>query len=123
MDSGTKANIDKLDRLHIRKIRCVEYCLDARNRREITDLYHRYNLEPLVMRRKHNLLKLMYNESKQPVNIDIYRPHMELRSSKNVKMNHKFTRIGKIKKVPIIGACRSGTNCRRKCNLLRAKGS
>ena len=67
---------------------------------ELTDLYHRYNLEPLAIRRKHNLLKLMYNESKQHVNIDMYRPRMELRSSTNVKMNHKFTRLSKIQKSP-----------------------
>ena len=47
-----------------------------------------------------NLLKLMYNESKQDVNINMYRPRMELRSSRNVKMNRKFTRLSKIQKSP-----------------------
>ena len=46
------------------------------------------------------MLKLLYNESKQDVNIDMYRPRMELRSSKNVKTNRKFTRLSKIQKSP-----------------------
>ena len=100
IDFGTKINIDKLDRLQVRTIRCIENCLNMDKRCDLSDLYNRYNLEPLDMRRKRNLLKLMYNESKQDVNIDMYRPRMELRSSKNVKMNRKFTRLSKIQKSP-----------------------
>ena len=40
----------------------------------------------------------MYNESKSDLNIDMYIPQMMLKSSQNVKMNHKFTRLTKIKK-------------------------
>ena len=42
----------------------------------------------------------MYSESKLERNIDMYRPHMQLLSSGNVKMNHKFTRLTKIQKSP-----------------------
>ena len=89
--SGIKANIDKLDWLQVRNLRCIEYRFDVDGRRELPDLYHRYKLEPLVERRKRNLVKLMYSESKNDANIDMYRPTMELRSS-----NHKFTRLMKM---------------------------
>ena len=59
-----KANIDKLDRLQTRIIRCIEYCLDVDKRRDLPDLYHKYNLEPLDIKGKRNLVKLMYSESK-----------------------------------------------------------
>ena len=93
-------NIVKLDRLQVRGIRCIEYCLDEGKRKDISVLYYRYNLEPLANRRKRNLLKLMYTESKNERNIDEYCPHMQLRSSGNVKMNHKFTRLTNIQKSP-----------------------
>ena len=100
IDSGVQANIDKLDRLQVRTIRCIEYRLGVDKRMNLPELYHRYNLEPLQVRRKRNLLKLMYNESKNHANIDLYRPSMVLRSAKNVKMNHKFTRLTKIQRSP-----------------------
>ena len=44
------------------------------------------------------MLKLMYDESMYDGNIDMYRPCMELRSSENIKMKHKFTRLSKVQK-------------------------
>ena len=84
----------------MRTIRCIEYCLEAERRMDLKDLYHKYKLEPLDMRRKRNLLKMMISESKQDTNIDVTRPCMTLRSSNNVKMKHKFTRLSKIQKSP-----------------------
>ena len=49
---------------------CIEYRLDVNKHVDLSKLYHRYNLEPLKMQRKRNLLKLMYNESKSDVNTD-----------------------------------------------------
>ena len=100
IDSGIKANIDRLDRLQTRTIRCIEYQLDRTKRRDLNMLYKRYKLEPLESRRKRNLVKLMYSESKNPLNRDNYRPKIVLRSSKSVKMSHKFTRLTKIQKSP-----------------------
>ena len=100
IDSGSKANIDRLNRLQIRTLRCIEYRLDPTQRLGIADLYHRYHLEPLDKRRKRNLLKILFKESKNECNIDMYRPERTLRSSKNVKLNHKFTRLTKIQQSP-----------------------
>ena len=80
IDSGTKAYVDELDRLQIRSIRCIEDQFDPDKPKDLDTPYNKYKLEPLNTRRKRNLVKLMYSESKNPVNIDMYRPHMVLRS-------------------------------------------
>ena len=78
----------------MRALRCIEYRLDVKNRLEI--IYHRYKLEPLETRRKRNLLKIMYNESRKETNIDVY--YRVLQSTSNAKLNHKSTRLSKIQK-------------------------
>ena len=98
VDSGIKVNIDKIDRLQNRSLRCVKYCLDATKRKSMGDLYHKFNVETLSMRRQRNLLKIVYGESKDNVNIDTYRPRMTLRSARSVKLNHKFTKLSKLQK-------------------------
>ena len=100
VDSGSKGNIEKLGRLYTRSVRCVEYRSNVRNRLKIDDLYVKYKLETLENRRKKNLLKIMYKESKVDGNIDMYRPQQVLGSTKNVKLKHKFTRLTKIQRSP-----------------------
>ena len=63
-------------------------------------MYHRYKLEALEKRRKRNLLKIMYKESKTNTNIDVYRSERVLPSTNNVKMKHKFTKLTKIQRSP-----------------------
>ena len=100
VDSGTKVIVDRLDRLHTRALRCIEYRHEVDNGMNITELYHRYNLESLETRRKRHLLKIMFIESKSETNIDVYHPQMVLRSTLNVKMKHKFTRLTKVLRSP-----------------------
>ena len=96
--TGTKAYVDRLDRLQTRTIRCIEYQFDPDKRKDLDSLYTKYRLETVEARRKRNLVKLMYSESKNPASIDMYRPQMVLRSHNSVKLNHKFTRKTKIQK-------------------------
>ena len=114
IDSGSKVNIDRLNRLQVRTMRCVEY-LDPTKRLDIEHLYHRYNLEPLDKRHKRKLLKILFNESKKECNIDMFRPERILRSCKNVKLNHKFTRLTKIQQSPYYMGCIYGMNCPKRC--------
>ena len=58
IDLGTKSSVDRIDRLYVRAIRCVEYRLDVNSRSSIENLYQRYKLEPLGIRRKRNLLNI-----------------------------------------------------------------
>ena len=48
--------------------------MDVKTRLNMEDLYHKYHVESLECRRKKNLLKIMYKESKVDANIDMYRP-------------------------------------------------
>ena len=98
VESSNKAIIDRLDRLHTRALRCIDYQLDLKGGSDIQILYHKYKLEPLESRRKVNLLKIMYSASRDEVNIDMYRPQRVLCSTSNVKLKHKFTRLTKIQK-------------------------
>ena len=100
IDSGTKKNIDKLDNLQTKAIRCIEHQHDTEKRKCMANLYHRFKLEPLKNRRRRNLVKLMYIESKKSVNIEMHRPKMTLRSSNSVKLTHRFTKLTKIQKSP-----------------------
>ena len=52
------------------------------------------------MRRKRSLLRLMYIQSKQSVNINDSKVHMSLRSSNKVKLRVDFTRLTKIQRSP-----------------------
>ena len=89
-------NIEKLNRLYD----SVEYRMDVKSRLNMVDLYHKYHVEPLECRRKKNLLKILYKESKVDANIDMYRPQRVLHSANHVKMKHKFTRLTKIQTSP-----------------------
>ena len=42
----------------------------------------------------------MFIESKSETNIDVYRPQTVLRSTLNVKMKHKITRLTKVLRSP-----------------------
>ena len=45
----------------------------------------------------------MFVESKAEVIIDVYRPQRVLRSTANVKLKHRFTRLTKIQQSPYYG--------------------
>ena len=64
-------------------------------------LYHEFNIEPLVLRRQRNLVKIMYKTGKRDVNVDHERPKMDLRSKAKVKLKNKFTRITKVYNSPL----------------------
>ena len=100
VESGSNINIQKLDILQNRSLRCIENCHDIAKRKTLDELRHVYNVEKLCVRRNRNLLKIMYDESRNIVNIDMYRPKMVLRSADHIKMHHKFTKLTKIQKSP-----------------------
>ena len=85
IDSGTQNNIDKLERIQDRILRTKEYkCVEKRENIDV--LKARYAVEKLCVRRKRNLLKIMFNESHNDDNIDYYRPERVLRSEDKVKI-------------------------------------
>ena len=72
----------------------VEHEIRADKRKDIDET------SILNVRRKRNLLKLMFNHSLEESNIDPYRPEMVLRSQNKVKLKSNFTRITKIQPSP-----------------------
>ena len=101
IDSATKYKTNKLERLHKRAIRTIEYRLDMENRKTLDDLYSRYNLTSLYQRRVEHLLLFMYKISKDATkNIEFQRPKIELRSKNKVKFKFKFTNITKVQNSP-----------------------
>ena len=101
IDSATKYKTNKLERLHKRAIRTIEYRLDMENRKTLDDLYSRYNLTSLYQRRVEHLLLFMYKISKDATkNIEFQRPKIELRSKNKVKFKFKFKNITKVQNSP-----------------------
>ena len=100
IDSGTQCKIEKLERIQDRIMRTIEYVYDVDKRENIDILKVRYNIENLGVRRKRNLLKIMFNQSQNVENIDSYRPDRTLRSCDKIKLKCNFTRITKIQKSP-----------------------
>ena len=102
IDSAIKVKTDRLERLHKRAIRTIEYERVPERKTLLVDLYTRYNLTSLYQRRTEHLLFFMYKIANQtPENLEIQRPKIELRSKNKVKFKNKFTKITKVLNSPL----------------------
>ena len=99
IDSSNVASIDKLEQFQEKCLRLSEYQAPE-NRKDISILKCKYNIDDLKVRKQRSLLQLMYNQSKDFSNLSEERPYMSLRSDKKVKMKSDFTRLTKIQKSP-----------------------
>ena len=66
----------------------------------------RYNLDLLKIRRKRNMLKLMYDQSRENENVHENQCNITLRSVKKIKMKSALilqARLTKVKKSPSTG--------------------
>ena len=101
IDSATFVKTGRLERLHKRAIRTIEYTIDRESRKSFDELYEKYNLTSLYQRRVEHLILFMYKISKIITkNIEVQRPKIELRSRNKVKFKNKFTNIGKVQNSP-----------------------
>ena len=101
VDSGTSDRISRSDHLQEKAVRRIEYCIDKHERKEIDILQEEYNIEPFVLRRKQNLVKIVHKTSKVKANVDISRPKIDLRSKPKVNLKNKFTSITKVYNSPL----------------------
>ena len=92
--------LEKLERLQERFVRLIEYCPAKENREDINTLLSRYNLDSLKTRRKKNLLCLVYDQSRDQVNVQEQTCTIKLRSSNKIKLKSRFTRLTKVQKSP-----------------------
>ena len=100
-DSGSAERIQRLDNLQKKAIRRTEYCALAANRKDVVTLQELYKIEPLRLRRKRNLVKIMYNQSQEENNLKECNLNMELRSAKKVKMKSDFTSKTRVLNSPL----------------------
>ena len=100
IDSGHSAKVEKLERLQEHIVRLIEYRPAKENREDINILLSRYNLDSLKTRRKKNLLCLMYDQSRDHVNVQEQTCTIKLRSSNKIKLKSRFTRLTKVQKSP-----------------------
>ena len=103
VDSGSSDRIKKLDRLQEKAMRRIEYCFDKESRKDIDILQEDFNIESLSLRKKRNLVKIVYCTSKDKVNVDSSRPNIDLRSKPKVKLKKKFTAITKVICIEVYG--------------------
>ena len=101
VESGSSDRIKKLTRLQEKAIRRIEYCFEKESRKEIAVLQSDFNIEPLSLRRKRNLVIIVHKTSKNNVNIESFKPNIALRSKPKVKLKHNFTSITKVYNSPL----------------------
>ena len=80
VDSGSAEKVKKLDTLERKAIRRIEYCVNTTNRQEIDILRAKYKIEDLRLRRKRNLVKIMYSQSSDINNLKKVTTDKNLRS-------------------------------------------
>ena len=64
VDSAPQGNIEKLEKLQEKVLRLVEYQYFRANRKDMSTLKLSLKIENLETRRKRNVLRLMYDQSK-----------------------------------------------------------
>ena len=102
IDSANKDLTDRLERIHKRAERKIEYKFDCENKTPVDILLKSYNLTTLYRRRAEHLLFFMYKRSKLDIEtLNLQRPKMELRSKNNVKFKQTFTDKTKVQNSPL----------------------
>ena len=101
VESGTSEKISRLDRLQEKALRRIEYCVDPTERKSYDVLQKEFNIEPLSLRRKRNLVNIVHKISKDESNLNVERPNMDLRSKAKVKLKNGFTSNTKVYNSPL----------------------
>ena len=101
VESGTSEKISRLDRLQEKALRRIEYCVDPTERKSYAVLQKEFNIEPLSLRRKRNLVNIVHKISKDESNLNVERPNMDLRSKAKVKLKNGFTSNTKVYNSPL----------------------
>ena len=93
VDSGSSDRVQKLDRLKKKALRRIVYCINPEDRQDTDVFMVKYNIEELRLRRKRNLVKIMYMQSKNSENLKATSVERALRSANKIKMKNDFTNI------------------------------
>ena len=101
IDSGSADRIRNLDNLQKKAIRRIEYCSLPENRKDTDSLQDLYKIEPLKLRRKRNLVKIMFTETLKEDNLYKSKSLMKLRSADNTNLKVGFTSKSKVFNSPL----------------------
>ena len=101
VESGSADRIKKLDTLQIKAVRRIEYCMVPENKQNLDVLLEKYKIESLQLRRKRNLVKIMYSQSSCSQNLKVDTVKINLRSKKKIHMRKDFTSKTKVLNSPL----------------------
>ena len=101
VDSSTTENTDKIERLHKRAIRKIEYCPHFSQKGHYETVLKNYGLTSLYQRRAEHLLIFIYKFKGDIIKIDPQKPKIELRSKNKVKLKAGFTPKAKVQNSPL----------------------
>ena len=82
VESASKVEIAKLEKLQEKALRCIENT--GQKRVDVDLLYGKYGIQPLCLRYRGHISCFMYRQSKRAGIIDFVRPPMNLHSNKKV---------------------------------------
>ena len=85
VDSGSFDRVLKLDRLKKKALHRIEYCINLKDRQDTDVLMVKYNIEEIRLRRKGNLVKIMYPQSQSIENLKTTSVERTLRSANKIK--------------------------------------
>ena len=101
VNSGSSDRVQKLDS---KKALCrIEYCINPDDRQDTDVLMVKYNIEELRLRRKKNVVKIMYTQRKNIENLKATSVERTLRSVNKIKMKNDFAKITKVYNSPLQG--------------------
>ena len=101
IDSASNECTEKIERLHKRAIRKVEFCIDHRQKSDFGVLLKEYGLTNLYQRRAEHLLLFIYKFKGELITLDLQKPKIELRSKNKVKLKCIFTTKTKVQNSPL----------------------
>ena len=101
IDSTTNEYTEKLEHLHKRAIRKIEFCVDHSQKKDYNNLLTDFGLTTLYQRRAEHLLVFIYKFKGDIISLEPQRPKMELRSKNKVKLKSKFTVKTKVQNSPL----------------------
>ena len=100
-DSATVESTEKIERLHKRAIRKVEFSQQYNQKGQYEKVLQNFGLTSLYQRRAEHLLTFIYKFKGDIVRIDPQKPKIELRSKNKVKLKADFTSKVKVQNSPL----------------------
>ena len=110
MDSACQYSLSKLDKIQKRSARLIEYRPRKDREEDVNTLLRAYRIQPIRDRRIQQLLCFIYQESKNPLNLNKKITNLVLRSDSKINFKEKLTRKTVIMNSPYYRAISAWNN-------------